>query len=51
MDSKENDDPKLCVDCEYFGLHLKYGTYICIMGHNDIVGRHREACKDFKEDE
>lgn len=47
----EQRDPNVCVDCEYYGLNLRYDTYVCIMGHDDIVGRHREACKDFKEDE
>jgi hypothetical protein len=40
----------LCVDCEHFYQEFTSCVYCCSAGHNDIVGRYREACEDFKED-
>lgn len=44
-------DPKLCVDCHHFYYDNHDGNFRCVAGHNDIVGRYRKACEDFKEDE
>lgn len=38
-----------CCDCYHFYQNYKDGLYACSAGHDDHVGRHRQACEDFRD--
>lgn len=41
-------DPKTCVYCGHYYIDNKSGCSCCdVEGHEDMVGRYAEACKDF----